>query len=163
MPVFRWMLGKVRSYESHFLVAVVLLASAEWGFVELADEVTEGATASLDEVVLLALRSPGDATDPLGSVWLEEIACDVTSFGAIGVLVLVTGLPAERGCADDAPDGLTRVYLGVHWLIDVLAGGCCWRVWKASLSPRLTGSMTSRSSSLISKCRSKLPFQALTK
>lgn len=94
MSGLRKTLGKIGSYEPQMLAVLVLLAGAVWAFVELADEVTEGATASLDERVLLALRNPGDATDPLGPVWFEELARDITAFGGIGVLVLITAVAA---------------------------------------------------------------------
>lgn len=92
MDAFRRMLGKIRSYEPHMLAVFVLMAGAVWGFVALADKVTEGRTASLDERVLLALRNPDDVTDPLGPIWFEELARDITTFGGIGVLVLITTL-----------------------------------------------------------------------
>lgn len=92
MGGFKWVLGRIRGYEPYMLAVFVLLAGAVWGFAELADEVTEGTTASLDERVLLALRSPDDVTDPLGPVWFQELARDITAFGGIGVLVLITAL-----------------------------------------------------------------------
>lgn len=92
MSGFRTMLGKIGSYEPHMLAVFVLLAGAVLAFVELADKVTAGTTASLDERVLLALRTAGDVTDPLGPVWFEELARDITAFGGIGVLVLITAL-----------------------------------------------------------------------
>lgn len=73
------------------LLAVAGLAAASlWGFFELAGEVTEGETRRLDEMLLLALRTPGDSRQPLGPVWLWEAARDVTALGSVAVLTLVT-------------------------------------------------------------------------
>lgn len=94
MGGFRWMLGRIRGYAPQALVGFVLLAGAVWGFVKLADEVTAGATESIDQTILLALRNPDDVTDPLGPAWFEEMARDITSFGGIGVLLLITAAAA---------------------------------------------------------------------
>lgn len=72
-------------------VALLLVAVAlGWGFLELADEITEGDTAKADESILLAMRNPVDPADPLGPRWIEEIARDVTALGGTTVLTLVT-------------------------------------------------------------------------
>lgn len=65
--------------------AVFLLVA---GFVELAGEIAEGDTRTLDLEVLRALRSE-DASDPLGPSWFEEMARDVTALGGNVVLGLV--------------------------------------------------------------------------
>lgn len=70
------------------LVAAALLG----GFGLLADAVVDGDTLNLDNAVLMALRTPGDATDPIGPAWLEEAVRDVTalgSFSVLGILVIV--------------------------------------------------------------------------
>jgi undecaprenyl-diphosphatase len=54
----------------------------------LTDEVLEGATRSLDRDILLALRTPGDLSDPVGSPYVEEMARDLT---ALGGTVVITG------------------------------------------------------------------------
>jgi len=78
-------------YPERWVFALIALgAAALWGFIELADEVLEGETASLDETILLMLRSPLDATDPLGPAWLEEMMRDFTGLGGVGFLTLLT-------------------------------------------------------------------------
>jgi undecaprenyl-diphosphatase len=72
------------------LVVLLLVAAFGWGFVELADEVREGETRSIDTTILLALRVPGDPADPLGPGWFEELARDITALGGVGVLTLLT-------------------------------------------------------------------------
>ena len=59
-------------------------------FLYLAGEVIEGETVRFDTWMLLALRAPGDTTDPLGPVWVEEMFRDFTALGGVGVLSLLT-------------------------------------------------------------------------
>ncbi|MGH6886988.1 MAG: phosphatase PAP2 family protein, partial [Geminicoccales bacterium] len=88
--VWRAPLGRFARREFAVLVALVLAASAVWGFAELADEVLEGETHAFDETILLALRSATDHADPLGPGWLEEAMRDITALGSIGVLTFIT-------------------------------------------------------------------------
>lgn len=72
------------------LSVLALVAGGVWGFVELADEVSEGTTISVDEALLLSLREPSDRSDPVGPPWLEEVVRDFTALGSAGVLVFLT-------------------------------------------------------------------------
>jgi undecaprenyl-diphosphatase len=45
-----------------------------------------------DEPLLLALREPGDPTDPVGPHWVERMVVDITSLGGHAVLLIVVGL-----------------------------------------------------------------------
>jgi undecaprenyl-diphosphatase len=77
------------------LVAAVLGGGALLlGFVVLADAVLEGQTAKLDDAVLLALRMKGDVSDPIGPVWLEETARDLTALGSTSVILIIVGASA---------------------------------------------------------------------
>lgn len=76
------------------LIAALLIAASIWGFVSVAGEVIEGDTKGLDTEILLSLRNPADATDPLGPRWMEEFGRDMTAFGGTGVLILVTAFAA---------------------------------------------------------------------
>lgn len=78
------------AHELPVLVALVALSGGVWIFAEVADEVVEQESASLDESLLLALRTPGDTNDPIGPAWVEEMARDFTALGGTGVLTLVT-------------------------------------------------------------------------
>ncbi|RWP11014.1 hypothetical protein [Mesorhizobium sp.] len=60
------------------------------GFGLLAEEVIEGDTSGFDRAVLLAFRSPGDPTNPIGIPWLEEMGRDVTSLGSFAFLAFVS-------------------------------------------------------------------------
>jgi undecaprenyl-diphosphatase len=71
------------------LAALLAVAFAAWGFVELADEVAEGEVAAVDRRILLAMRTADDATDPIGPPWFEELVRDMTALGSLGVLTLV--------------------------------------------------------------------------
>ena len=71
------------------LLAGLLAAAGIWTFLFVADEVVEGETQRFDERVLLALREPGDPADPVGPVWVEEAARDITALGSVTVLFLV--------------------------------------------------------------------------
>ena len=74
------------------LIALLSLLAASGGlalFMELADAADDEAHA-LDTRLLLALRAPDDHADPLGPVWVEELARDVTALGGTGVLAFWT-------------------------------------------------------------------------
>lgn len=85
---------RIREYgneiEPRILFILVMLGGGTWVFLEVADSVLEGETRSVDEMLLLAMRTPGDVSDPLGPPWIEEMARDVTALGGIAVLVFVT-------------------------------------------------------------------------
>lgn len=72
------------------LVALLVGAGSVWLFIEIADEVIEGETRAFDRTLMLALRSPSDTDEPLGPVWLEEVARDVTALGGVSVLIGLT-------------------------------------------------------------------------
>ena len=84
--LFAWLGAR----EAGTLAALLLAAAGAWLFIELADEVLEGELTSIDEQLLLALRSPSDTSDPIGPSWVEEIARDVTGLGSAGILTLLT-------------------------------------------------------------------------
>jgi len=84
----RW-LKRPHWLELRFLGVVCGAASMLWIFIELADEVVEGSTRGHDLALLMALRSPGDASDPIGPRWLEQLARDLTALGSPGVLTLL--------------------------------------------------------------------------
>jgi undecaprenyl-diphosphatase len=71
------------------LVAAILIGGALWGFVELADEVTDEETHAFDRAVMFALRESHDPAEPLGPSWVEDVARDITSLGGVTVLLLL--------------------------------------------------------------------------
>ena len=84
----------VGAREAGTLAALLLAAGGVWLFLEIADEVLEGATASVDEQVLLMLRAPADSSDPLGPPWVEDLARDITGLGGAAILPLLTAASA---------------------------------------------------------------------
>ena len=76
--------------ETRTLLFLLLVAAPLWGFIELADEVTEGSTRAWDESLLLALREPGDPDDPLGGGNFEEAMRDLTALGGATWLIFLT-------------------------------------------------------------------------
>jgi undecaprenyl-diphosphatase len=76
--------GSTASYAAGAALAALLA-----GFGIIADEVNEGGTMRIDQAVLLALRVPGDPTDPIGPAWLEEAARDITALGSFSVLAIL--------------------------------------------------------------------------
>lgn len=79
-------------YEPAVLLALLLVLICCWGFVELADEVTEGDTARFDEWALRALRRPDDPSRPIGPRWMLEVGRDITALGGMTVLALLTAM-----------------------------------------------------------------------
>jgi len=74
-----WLLGGV------FLAGLLTLT-----FGEIAEDVADGDANWFDSQVLLAFRNPADPANPLGPVWLEEAARDITALGSAAVLGVVT-------------------------------------------------------------------------
>jgi undecaprenyl-diphosphatase len=72
------------------LVAVVAALAGSWAFIEIADEVAEGETRSVDAWIVQSLRRPADPAAPIGPRWLADDVRDVTALGGRAVLLLVT-------------------------------------------------------------------------
>ncbi len=72
------------------LVSLAALSFFAFAFVEIAGEVLEGDVATFDRALLLGLRDPNDLSDPIGPLWFEEAARDITGLGGYAVLTLVT-------------------------------------------------------------------------
>ena len=75
--------------EAALLATLCIAAFAIHGFIELADEVTEGETQRVDERVLRSLRRADDPAVPIGPGWLRGAALDVTALGGTTVVSLV--------------------------------------------------------------------------
>lgn len=86
MPV----LSKTRRVEPVTLVVIIAITGALWAFISLASEMIEGDLHSFDEAVLLALRTPGDPADPIGSHQVEIAMRDLTALGGVTVLTLIS-------------------------------------------------------------------------
>lgn len=78
--------------EGRTLLGLLLVAAALWGFGSLAAEMIEGDIQAFDRSVLLALRSPTDLSDPIGSRAVEDAMRDLTALGgAVWLIFLSTG------------------------------------------------------------------------
>lgn len=74
--------------ERHLLLlAGIAVVLAICGVVELTDDVLEGDTQALDEMIMQCLRH-GDGT-PIGPAWLPTAAQDLTALGGYSVLTLI--------------------------------------------------------------------------
>lgn len=76
--------------ELTFLLLLLGVSFAAWGFVEIADEVLEGDSHAFDERILLSMRSPASPGDPWGPEYLEEMARDITGLGGTVVLTSIS-------------------------------------------------------------------------
>lgn len=71
------------------LLVLSLAAGALSLFLVVAGLVAFGETHGLDERLMLALRTPGDVSDPLGPPWFESTMRDITSLGGSTVLFML--------------------------------------------------------------------------
>lgn len=74
------------------LAMIFAATSALFVFIKVAGEVVEGDTGKIDLLILLWLRVPGEHTYPLGPIWLEDFARDITALGSppvLGLFVLI--------------------------------------------------------------------------
>lgn len=77
-------------HEFRILLVLGIILVGIWGFIELAEMVSEGETHTFDTALLLALRSPVDPGQPLGPPWMGEIMRDITALGGTAVLSLLS-------------------------------------------------------------------------
>jgi undecaprenyl-diphosphatase len=80
----------IRRIESRVLLLVIAFAGVLWAFLHIAGEMSEGDTAVMDRRILLAFRQPGDPSQPIGSLSVQEAMRDVTALGGVTVMTLVT-------------------------------------------------------------------------
>jgi undecaprenyl-diphosphatase len=81
---------RLRLNEVGPLISLAGFGFFAWGFMELADDVSEGDTHDLDSSLLLALRDPANLANPIGPGWLEEAARDITGLGGYTILAIIT-------------------------------------------------------------------------
>jgi undecaprenyl-diphosphatase len=88
----------VSRFERLTVALAALVGAGVLGFLALADAVADGGARRFDEWLLLALRTPGNLSDPIGPKWFEEMMRDITALGGTAVLSLgalvVTGFLA---------------------------------------------------------------------
>lgn len=76
-------------FQSSLIIGFGLMAGAFVVFWSLAEEILEGESHAFDEMILLALRAPGDASDPIGPDWIQYAVGDVTALGGYTVLTML--------------------------------------------------------------------------
>lgn len=92
MALLRNQLRVLRNFgwsEVVLLMAALFVLFCGYCFIELADEVQEGETQTVDEWILRSLRRADDPAVPIGPTWLREASLDVTALGSPVVLLLV--------------------------------------------------------------------------
>ena len=89
-PAFFRYLPPMKRREIAPLLMLILAASLIVIFAAITEELVEGDLHGFDRTVLLALRHADDPAKPLGPIWLQVAARDVTSLGSPAVLTLVT-------------------------------------------------------------------------
>ena len=109
MRLIAWL----QQQEPVVLCAVLLVVMGTWGFIELADEVMEGTTQTLDTWIVHVLRQPDRPELPRGPQWLVEVGRDVTALGSYAVLSLVVaaviGIPTAATPPQDDMAGVAGV------------------------------------------------------
>lgn len=90
MSLPRAVTGLTRKIEAVTLVVILLIAGALWAFLGLASEMVEGDLHAFDETILMALRTPGDPTNPIGGTQVEVAMRDLTALGGVTVLTLIS-------------------------------------------------------------------------
>ncbi len=76
------------------LSAAFLVVLGVWSFFELAEAVGEEVLLQLDERILLALREPGELSNPIGPRWFEEAMRDLSALGSTMTIGLVAAAVA---------------------------------------------------------------------
>ena len=71
------------------LAAVFMVAGLVLAFGHIAEEVFEGDTTKFDQTILLFFRNASDVSDPIGPLWMEEMARDITALGSYAVLSVI--------------------------------------------------------------------------
>ncbi len=91
-PSFLRYLPPIRQKEIAPLIMLLLAASLIVVFAKITEELHEGDLHDFDRAVLLALRQPENVSQPLGPLWLQIAARDVTSLGSPAILTLLTAV-----------------------------------------------------------------------
>ncbi|QDV65306.1 undecaprenyl pyrophosphate phosphatase [Crateriforma conspicua] len=79
----------IRGREPIAMLVWVTVVLGIWGFVELADEVTEGSTRNFDRWAVSLMRQSDAPSIPIGPKWMGEAGRDITALGGIANLTLL--------------------------------------------------------------------------
>ena len=72
------------------LLALAVIAGLVLALGVIVEDVVQHESGAFDRAILLALRTPGDLSTPIGPAWLESSVKDVTALGSPTVLTLMT-------------------------------------------------------------------------
>jgi undecaprenyl-diphosphatase len=90
-PAMNWLtkllnlVKKDGRWDLALLLIVAGITVGVWVFAELADAVLEGQLEAREEQFMRSLRTTNDASLPIGPLWLQGVAQDVTALGGITV------------------------------------------------------------------------------
>lgn len=98
MPLSHLLRPILSRVEGRTLLGLLLAVAALWGFGSLAAEMAKGDVQEFDRSVLLALRAPGDLSDPIGPRALEEAMRDLTALGGAVWLIFLSAGTALALC-----------------------------------------------------------------
>src|SRR4051795_6063497 len=76
--------------EPSVLIVLAVCAAALWAFIKTADAVFANETQGFDRWMLSALRDPANPADPIGLLWVEEMARDVSALGGFTWITFAT-------------------------------------------------------------------------
>ncbi len=82
--------GFAQRIEHRLLLGCIAITLALVGFAALASEAREGDISAIDRTLLLVFRVRGDLAVPVGPLWVQESARDVSALGGFTVLTLVS-------------------------------------------------------------------------
>lgn len=83
-------MNKLSQHDSDKVILIALGLAMLLGVVWLTEWVMAGDSLALDKMLLLAMRDANDLSSPIGPVWLEECARDITALGGVSLLSLLT-------------------------------------------------------------------------
>lgn len=73
-------------------IVFALLALGFGTFLAIAEEVRGGEVRAIDERLFLLLRDRADPTRPVGPLWMQEAALEITALGGYSLIVLALGV-----------------------------------------------------------------------
>jgi undecaprenyl-diphosphatase len=76
--------------EPFVLIVLAVGAASLWGFIKTAEAVFANETQGFDRWMLSALRNPANPADPIGPLWVEEMARDVSALGGFTWITFAT-------------------------------------------------------------------------
>lgn len=121
---FLTLLGRWRK-EPVIPAVLLIMAGSLWIFAEVSDEVSDRETHHIDQAILLSMREPGDPSNPIGSVKMQEMGRDLTALGGFTIL---TGLTVSSICL--------TLFLGKPRLATIIAIGITSGMFLTSLLKR---------------------------